>query len=329
MGALVAAFLFFIAGIALRLMMGPISLGPFASSIEDSVNRSLSGLVVRFDRAQLEWSGADGEIKLTIEGTRLFDLNGRIIAQAPQANLDFDQMSLLTGRPVLTRFALTGIQLTALRTQDGVLKLGFAPEESESDLLEAIRKTLLRNAGSGSSLDSFEIIDARLAYRDEPTGLFLVLPSASLTVSNRENRIFASLKAAVEISGSASELVAQAELRDNGTPLSGRLEVRHLNLTSLSRNSRSFAFLKPFDVVTNFSANFTLAPDGAIVKSEFLALGDGKIGPPLSHTDEVRVEGARIHGTYDGTRGHVAFDEISVKGGRLRGEGRATGTAHA
>ena len=322
-GAVVAALLFFVAGVALRLLMGPISLGPFAKAIEDSVNRSLSGLVVRFDKAELEWSSSEGKINLIIEGTRLFDLNGHIIAQAPQADLDFDQFSLLTGTPVLTRFALIGIQLTAVRTQEGVLKLGFAPEESQTDLLDAIRKTLQRNAGNKTSLDHFEIVNARLAYRDEPTGLFLVSPNANLTVAIRQGRTIAALKADVEISGSAATLAASAEFRDSGVPRSGRLEVHHLNLSSLAENSHSFAFLKPFEIDTDFSASFTLAADGSLIASDFMAEGDGMIGPPLSHSDEVRVDSARIHGRYDGPNRRVVLDQISLSGSHFRGQGQA------
>ena len=101
LGALVAALLFFAGGVFLRLLMGPISLGPMAGYIEDSINRAVSGFVVRFDSAVLEWSRMDGKIYLTVLGTRVFDANGRIIAQAPKANLDFDGADLLAGNLTL------------------------------------------------------------------------------------------------------------------------------------------------------------------------------------------------------------------------------------
>lgn len=323
-GAITAAFVFFIVGVMVRLLLGPISLGPFAKVIEDSVNRSLSGLVVRFDKAALEWSSSEGKINLIIQGTRLFDVNGHLIAQAPQADLDFDQFSLLTGKPVLTRFALTGIQLTAVRTQQGALKLGFTPEANQEDLLTAIRETLRRNAGGGpSSLDHFEIIRARLAYRDEPTDLFLVSPSATLTVANRNGHIIAALNADIEVSGSPATLTASAELRDNGVPIGGKLEVHDLNLSALAANSHSFGFLKPFAISSDFTSTFSLGPDGHLLASEFNVEGNGMIGPPLWHTGDLHVDGARIHGRYDGALSRVVFDEISVKGTRMRGQGQA------
>jgi hypothetical protein len=103
-GAILAAILFFTGGAALRLLMGPISLGPFAGAIEDSVNRSLTGLVVRFDQAVLEWTRSEGQINLIVSGTNVFDATGRIVAQAPRSDLDFDLASLLAGEFALKRF---------------------------------------------------------------------------------------------------------------------------------------------------------------------------------------------------------------------------------
>ena len=116
-GSISAALIFFAGGVFLRLLMGPISLGPAAGYIEDSINRAVTGLVVRFDSAVLEWSRMDGRIYLTVLGTKIFDPNGRIIAQAPKANLDFDAVNLLAGNLSLERFALVGVQLTGVRDE--------------------------------------------------------------------------------------------------------------------------------------------------------------------------------------------------------------------
>ena len=75
-GATIAALLFFVGGVALRLTMGPISLGPFAGAIEDSINRSVTGLVVHFDQAVLEWSRTEGKVNLIVLGTSVADASG-------------------------------------------------------------------------------------------------------------------------------------------------------------------------------------------------------------------------------------------------------------
>src|SRR5262249_39345507 len=116
-GAIVAALLFFLAGAAGRLLMGPISLGLFAGAIEASLNNSVSGLVIRFDQAVLEWSRTGSKVNLIVLGTKVLDLDGRIIAQAPKADLDFDAAAMIAGQLTLKRFSLIGVQLTGVRAK--------------------------------------------------------------------------------------------------------------------------------------------------------------------------------------------------------------------
>jgi hypothetical protein len=131
-GAILAALLFFLGGAALRLLMGPISLGPFASVIEDALNHSVSGVVIRFDQAVLEWSREEGKVNLIVLGTKVFDLDGHIIAQAPKADLDFDAAAIVSGHLNLKRFGLIGVQLTGVRTMEGAFRLGFGRDQSDA-----------------------------------------------------------------------------------------------------------------------------------------------------------------------------------------------------
>jgi hypothetical protein len=171
MGAILAALLFFFGGAAVRLLMGPISLGPFAGAIEDSLNRSISGLVVRFDQAVLEWSRTEGKVNLIVLGTKVLDLDGRIIAQAPKADLDFDAAALISGHLSLKRFGLIGVQLTGVRSKDGTIHLDFSSDQGAPDILGTIRNILKNSANGAGSLQGFTIRDARLAFSDEPSGI--------------------------------------------------------------------------------------------------------------------------------------------------------------
>src|SRR5258707_12798833 len=161
LGAIVAALLFFIGGGALRLLMGSISLGPFASVSEDALNHSVSGVVIRFDQAVLEWSRAEGKVNLNVLGTKVFDLDGHIIAQAPKADLDFDAAAIVAGHLNLKRFGLIGVQLTGVRTKEGAFRLGFGRDQSDANIIDTIRKILESSASGGGSLDSFSIRNAR------------------------------------------------------------------------------------------------------------------------------------------------------------------------
>ena len=322
LGAVVAAVLFFAGGAALRLLMGPVSLGAFAGAIEDSLNRSITGLVVRFDQVVLEWSRADGKINLIILGTKVFDVNGRIVAQAPKSDLDFDIASLLAGDFALKRFALLGVQLTAVRDAQGMLRLGFGQTEGDVDLLETIRETLQRSEGGGS-LESFSIRDARLAFRDEESGIFIVSPDANFTVENVGGHMEASLDADIEISGAPARIGARATLDDNGMPRAGAAEIEGLDLAALAANSPRFAALSPYALETDAAAEFVLSEDGALVTASFEFAASGAAAPAVLG-ESYQVDGLRGAGRYDAATGVLALDNAEISGPRgsakLQGE---------
>jgi len=85
-GVLVAAILFFVAGAVLRLLIGPISLGPLRGTLAEAIHQALPGITLDYDQAAIEWSRDQGKVNLVILGTRLYDVRGRIVARAPKAD---------------------------------------------------------------------------------------------------------------------------------------------------------------------------------------------------------------------------------------------------
>ena len=321
LGAAAAALLFFLGGAALRLLIGPISLGPFAGAIEDSLNHSVSGLVIRFDQAVLEWSREDNKVNLIILGTKVFDVSGHIIAQAPKADLDFDAVSLLSGKFALKRFALMEVQLTAVRDDQGAIRLGFGPLESSADLLKIIRDTLKQSANEGSSLETFAIRDARLAFRDDPTGLFIVSPNVSFTLADARGQFDASLDAAVEISGAPARLSVRAVLRDDGSLQHGTIDLRGVDLAAIAANSPKFAALKPYALKTDITASFALGTDGSLIAAGFQVGGAGTIDAPLVKT-VFHLDRFMVSGRYDGQDNRIVLDKINIAGPQASGTGK-------
>src|SRR6185369_16435527 len=68
-----AAVVFFILGAFIRLLVGPVSLGPFSDRLSQAMTNALPGLTVRYDQAALEWSREDGRINIVVLGARVFD----------------------------------------------------------------------------------------------------------------------------------------------------------------------------------------------------------------------------------------------------------------
>ncbi|MGQ0741721.1 MAG: YhdP family protein [Alphaproteobacteria bacterium] len=327
-GGTMAGVLFAVIGLTLRLMIGPISLGPLVSTIEDYLNASVTGMVVHFDQAMLEWSQSEGRVDLTILGAKVFDRGGRIIAQAPKAELDFDAGALLAGRTDLRRFALIGMQLTGVRTKDGGIRLGFRSDEGESDLLQAISEALRYESESWaawgkarSKLDQFAILNARIAFHDEQTGLFVISPSANLSIRSPNDVLHASLTAAVDISGVRANIIAEAELLDNGMPRRGALEIHGLSLTALAANSPAFAGLAPYALTLDFTGNAELKRDGTIRTLDFGISGKGVAGRPKVDPVAIGIENLRLLGRFDGNTQRLLLDEISIDGNALRAQG--------
>jgi hypothetical protein len=312
-GALLAAVLFFMGGAALRLLMGPISLGPFADAIEDAVNGSLTGLVVRFDQAVLEWSREDGQINLVILGTNVFDASGRIVAQAPKADLDFDAASIFSGKIALKRFALLGVQLTARRDVSGALKLGFGASPSDVDLYRVIRETLENGQGGESSLETFSIGDARLAFRDDITGLFIVSPDVGFVIENKGGVFTASLDAAIEISGALAHVSATAVLNEAGMPSDGTLIVTGLDLAAVAANSPQFLVLAPYVLETDLTAQYRLGDNGRVAETSFTLSGLGEIALE-GIAKRYQIDDFSLQATYTAADSRIVIDNAHAAG---------------
>src|SRR6202007_249211 len=98
--------LFLVIGTAIRLSMGPVSLGPFSGQLRESIVHVLPGLAVRYDEAAIEWSRDEGRVNLIIVGARVVDADQHIIAQAPKAEIVLAAIPLLKGDIQVTRIPL-------------------------------------------------------------------------------------------------------------------------------------------------------------------------------------------------------------------------------
>ena len=327
-----AALVFFILGVLIRVMIGPVSLGPFTSNLRSALDQTLPGIQVRFDHAAIEWSRDEGRVDLVILGARVFDSNQRIIAQAPKAEIGLAAGPFIRGHIVVRRIALVGVELTLVHTKDGQLRLGVETDRNQSDVLERIREALSKSGSGTSSLKTFAIHQARLAFYEEETGLFLVAPEADLEVSTAPNdvaqsgeTIVANLNARVEISGRPTHIVANINIPHDTSHVTGDLSVTGLGLGSLAANAKFFSFLTPFALTTDISGSFALDHGRRLTLSDFGIDASGVVnglGRPL------HVKDLRVVGRYDGATGRLLVDDATLQGDQahahLQGSGNLT-----
>ncbi len=319
---------FFVFGAFLRVLVGPISLGLFNGAISASVSNALPGFKVRYDEAALEWSREEGRINLVVLGARVFDHQDRIVAQAPQAEIGLASGAFFQGRLKVKRIALVGVQLNFVRMADGAIRLGVENDHGNSDALDRIRDAIEKGGSSGkSSLQSFAVDHARIAFYDEGLRLFVIAPDASLQFSSASTQldgaVLMTMNALVDISGNRARVAGQFHLpQDNRTAVTGEVSMKGLDLSSLAANTKALSILAPFNLVTDITGAFTV--DGTrLVAADFGIDATGSISGLGKRP--MPVKSLKLVGRFDGKTGRLLIDDGTLAGqqaqAHLQGEG--------
>jgi hypothetical protein len=322
-GGIAAALLFFVVGAGVRLLIGPVSLGPFAGTLSNALDHALPGITVKYDQAAIEWAREEGRVSLVILGARVYDDQGRIIAQAPKADIDLAAGPFLSGKIAVQRIALVGVQLTLVRTADGRLRLGVEKDKSNQDIIKRISDAISANKGP-STLKSFAIKDARLAFYDETTGLFVVAPQADFSLDKQGPDLDAKIEADIEISGHAAHIAADLTFPPDGKRIEGALTVSGFEVAALSANSKTFAAVKDTALKVDLSASFVVA-DSHLVSADFGAGARGAFQVPGLENGLVRVRSMHALGRYDGKSGRLLLEDAAIDADRIKA--RLTGHA--
>jgi hypothetical protein len=309
---LIGLIVLFLLGVAVRFAMGPVPLGAFSDRLHAAMNNALPGVGVTYEDAALEWSREEGRFNLIILGARVLDDRRHIIAQAPKAEIGLAAMPLLRGEVQIRRINLVGVQLTLVRDAAGVLHLGVEGNKSQGDILQRIRNAIEKSGNGPSTLDSFGVSKARLAFYDEASGLFIVAPRTRLEVKHEttpDSPAEAILDADIEVTGEPAHVIGTFRFPKQGG-LAGDVGVTGLKLRALANNSKTFAVLAPFDLQTNISGSFVMAP-GTKLRSADLGLDAsgtiGGLGSPL------KVKSFRFVGRYDAVTGRILIDDASLE----------------
>ena len=212
LGTVTAAVVFFAAGAVIRLLLGPVSLGPLAGTLDGAIQQALPGITLKYDQAAIEWTRDEGRVNLVVLGAKVIDRNGEVVAQAPKADIILSAGSLLSGHVAVQRITLVGVELGLVHMKDGGVRLGAESDKNANDVLMRLNDVIEAKGSATSSLKSFAVRNARLTLFDEVTGLHFVAPKASLVMSAKTNAIGLQFNSDVVMSGDTAHVKADMTL---------------------------------------------------------------------------------------------------------------------
>jgi Protein of unknown function/AsmA-like C-terminal region len=322
-GVLVAAVVFFVVGAGLRLLWGPVSLGPLRGTLAGAIHDALPGISLDYDQAAIEWTRDQGRVNLVVLGARLYDAHGRVVAKAPKAAIDLAAAPFLRGQFAVKRITLVGVEFTLVHMKSGRLRLGSEKEEGDEDLIGRLSDAIDAHGKQSSVLESFAVHDARLGFYDETTGLNVTSPHADLVMRSKGDTLGISFDADVAISGRISHLTAELSVPPGKGPVLGNLTVTGLGLQALGANSAFFDGVKNFPITVSASTNFRIDAAGALGFAAFDIAARGEIPFAALKGKALHVTSLRLVGHYDGTTHRLALTtadfrareaQVSLKG---------------
>jgi hypothetical protein len=324
-GALVAAIVFFSVGAGLRLLWGPVSLGPLRGTLAGAIHDALPGVTLDYDEAAIEWSRDQGRMNLVVLGTRLYDVHGRVVATAPKAAIDLAATPFLRGQFVIQHITLVGVEFSLVHMKDGRIRLGNEKDVGDNELISRLSDAIKTHGSQSSTLESFAVRDARLGLYDEITGLNVTAPRANLVLHSTGDTIGTNFDADVMISGRKSHITGDLTLPPDKGPIHGSVAVTALDLRALAANSHFFDGVKTFPLVASASTVFSLDPAGRLDNAVFDITAHGEIPYAAVKGKVLHVNNLRLVGRYDGLVHHLTLNSATLESREARAALKGTG----
>ncbi len=323
-GAVLAAIVFFAAGAGLRLLWGPVSLGPLRGTLAGAIHDALPGIVLDYDRAALEWTRDQNRVNLVVLGTRLYDSQGRVVATAPKAAIDLAAAPFLHGEFAVRRITLVGVAFTLVHTKSGRVRLGTEKDTGE-DIIGRISDVINSHGSRSGALESFAVRNATLGLVDEVTGLHVTARNAGLMLLSKGEATGASFNADVDMSGHVSHVAADVTLPRAAGDVTGRADISGLDLRALGANAKMFDAVKGVPLTAGVSANFRLASDGRLAAADFDIAAKGEIPWAAMNARALHVGTLRLVGHYDGAAHRLVLTTADLKAREARASLKGTG----
>jgi len=324
-GVVAAAIVFFVAGAGLRLLWGPVSLGPLRATLAGAIQEALPGIDLDYDQAAIEWTRDQGRVNLVVLGARIRDAQGHVVISAPKAAIGLAAAPFLHGEFVIKRITLVGVEFSLVHFKDGRIRLGNQKDAGRDDVIGRIRDIINARGGQSSSLESFAVRDAKMGLNDEVTGLHAMSTRANLVLRATGKTIGTSFDADVTLSGRTAHVRADFTLPAGNGAVQGRATFTGLDLRGLGTNAAMFSGVKNIAMVVSASTQFRMQSTGKVEEAAFDLTAHGEVPYTVMKSKALHIESLRLVGRYDGAANHLALTtaDLDAKEARAHLKGGA------
>lgn len=328
---LVAAVCLFLICFWVRLLFGPVYLGPSVGMVSGALADALpEGISLSYGQAALEWSREDDRVHLVVLDIRMQNAGGKSILSAPKAEVDLAGAQLLRGEAEVHRITLIGVKLTLVRTAAGKLRFGIGKNRIDQDIVDLfVRK--LSTAKGGSSLKRLAIHRAKLVFYDEGADLYISSDKADLHLfrPTKGGNLQTALKAEIAVAGRPANVRFAADFPLDQAVSRGTLEIRGLDLAAFAVHPKAGLLAKNSHLPANVDASFTLR-HGKLQALQLSLSGKGKIQVSALR-QSLTIGKLGLSARYDGKSQSVVISKAFVDADGVRGtlSGRVQRHMHA
>jgi hypothetical protein len=334
-GVVLAAIVFFVVGAGLRLLWGPVSLGPLKGTLAGAIHEALPGINLDYDQAAIEWSRDQGRVNLVVLGAHIYDSHGRAVVSAPKAAIDLAAAPFLKGQFVIKRITLVGVEFTLVHMKNGRIRLGNQKDAGDDDVIGRIRDVINAHGNEPSSLESFAVRNARLGFYDEAIGFNLTAPRANLVLHSAGQTIGTSFDADVVMGGHAAHMTIDLTMPSAQGPASrqsgergqvrGRATITNLDLRALGGSAKMFEAVKDIPVTASLSADFGADASGKLAFAAFDLAARGEFPFAALKSKALHINKLRLIGRYDGAGNRLTLTAAELDAREARAHFKGAG----
>lgn len=278
LGGIAFAILIAAGALAWRLDQGPVALEALTPYLEDALSDRAAGIHVSIDGTELRWDHGPGSVGLRLQGTRITDGQGALVARFPGLGITVDPWWLVQGQIYPRTIRVINPAVLMIRDENGQIRLGMTsiparpdtttdqgekpvPEtgatEETAHFIQGILAILTdRSPSDGampgqvtlSRLSLLQISNASLIIVDKVAGTTWHIPEASVDMIRTRGQLDFDADLEVATSSGTTHLDLTGHYSARSRHLETRLEARDLRPSALSGLAGALVPLSGIDI---------------------------------------------------------------------------------